>query len=216
MLVKKKTALKTKLKKVWDFIWYEDSIASWVVNILLAFILIKFIIYPLLGLLLGTSLPIVAVVSESMEHTSSFEDWWNSPAYCQYQICTQKEFYESKNITEEKFKKFIFENGFNKGDIIILYRANSDKLKVGDVITFNSLDKNTYPIIHRIIEINQINTTYIYQTKGDNNARQIFVEGHLDEYNIKENDLVGKGILKIPYLGYVKLIFTDFVGLFSK
>ena len=41
-------------------------------NVVLAFVLIKFIIYPGAGLIMGTRLPVVAVVSESMEHQGPF------------------------------------------------------------------------------------------------------------------------------------------------
>jgi signal peptidase I len=54
--------------KLWYFLWHEDSIESWTINIILAFIIIKFLVYPALGFTLGTSHPIVAVVSGSMEH----------------------------------------------------------------------------------------------------------------------------------------------------
>ena len=56
------------LKKAWHFIWEDDSVLSWLVNIILAFVLIKFIVYPGLGFILQTTHPVVAVVSESMEH----------------------------------------------------------------------------------------------------------------------------------------------------
>ena len=52
--------------KVWYFIWHDDSVWSWIVNIILAFLLIKFIVYPGLGFLLETEYPVVAVVSGSM------------------------------------------------------------------------------------------------------------------------------------------------------
>ncbi|MBI4150338.1 hypothetical protein HY488_02960, partial [Candidatus Woesearchaeota archaeon] len=94
-------------RRVWYFIWEEDSWASWIVNVILAFVLIKFVIYPGLGFLLGTKFPIVAVISSSMEHDGSFETWWNQ----------QASWYEANNITEEEFKTFSFKNGFNKGDI---------------------------------------------------------------------------------------------------
>ncbi|MBW2993462.1 hypothetical protein KY317_02720, partial [Candidatus Woesearchaeota archaeon] len=54
--------------KTWDFIWNSNSVWSWIVNIILAFVIIKFLLYPGLGLVTGTSHPIVAVVSNSMEH----------------------------------------------------------------------------------------------------------------------------------------------------
>ena len=63
-------------KKIWDFIWHDDSFASWIVNVLIAFVVVKFLIYPGLGYILDTPFPIVAVVSGSMEHSSSLDKWW--------------------------------------------------------------------------------------------------------------------------------------------
>ena len=62
---------KKKLKRLWHFIWEDNSVWSWIANIVLAFILIKFIVYPSLGFVLGTTHPVVAVVSESMEDRKS-------------------------------------------------------------------------------------------------------------------------------------------------
>ena len=56
-------------KRCWHFFWHSDSGWSWLANIVVAFVVIRVIGYPLLGVLLGTPFPIVAVVSESMEHT---------------------------------------------------------------------------------------------------------------------------------------------------
>ena len=77
------------IKRLWNFIWKEDSLLSWVVNIILAFVIVKFIIYPGLGFILGTSYPVVAVVSGSMEHSGyNFDDWWalNSMLYKNFNI----------------------------------------------------------------------------------------------------------------------------------
>jgi translation elongation factor EF-1alpha len=41
--------------------------------------------------------------------------------------------------------------GFNKGDILLIIRANPEKLKVGDIIIFNA--EQTNPVIHRIVSI---------------------------------------------------------------
>src|SRR3989338_5801585 len=98
------------LKKLWHVIWYEDSLLSWILNAGIAFFLIKFIVYPGLGLLLSTTHPIVAVVSSSMEHELPLDNWWNS----------QRAWYEEKNITKEMFLTYPLKNGFNKGDIMIL------------------------------------------------------------------------------------------------
>ena len=60
--------LQKATSKIWHFIWEENNIWSWLANIILAFILIKFIIYPAIGFILGTQYPIVAVVSGRMLH----------------------------------------------------------------------------------------------------------------------------------------------------
>ena len=69
------------LKKTWDFIWNSNSVWSWILNVVLAFILVKFILYPGFGFLLQTSHPVVAVMSGSMEHNGNFDEWpsgtWN-------------------------------------------------------------------------------------------------------------------------------------------
>src|SRR3989344_2629446 len=99
------------LKNTWYFIWKDDSLLSWIVNVILAFLLVKFIVYPGLGFLLSTSHPLVAVVSSSMEHDGNFNDWWQQ----------QSDWYEDKGITKEGFQEYHFKNGFNKGDIMVLY-----------------------------------------------------------------------------------------------
>lgn len=207
-----KKTQKTCWNKIWYFIWYDESILSWLANILIAFILIKYIMYPVLGLMLGTNLPIVAVISESMEHKYDFDEWWDSTANCNNKICSQEDFYEAYGITKEDFLDFRFKNGFNKGDIIILLGSDPEKIEVGEVIIFNSLATLSYPVIHRVVDVRG-NETLIFTTKGDNNARSI-VSQNLDETNVLESDLIGKGMWRIPYVGYVKLWFVDLINLF--
>jgi hypothetical protein len=96
--------------KIWFFIWHDNSVWSWLVNIVLAYVLIKFIVYPGLGLLMGTTHPIVAVVSGSMEHTGGFEDWWASPATCTNGSCTKEQWYAEREITKEQFRAFSLKN----------------------------------------------------------------------------------------------------------
>ena len=68
--------MKNKLKQFWNFVWHDDSLLSLVLSAILIIIFGKFILFPILGALFGTSLPIVAVVSNSMEHNTNFETWW--------------------------------------------------------------------------------------------------------------------------------------------
>jgi len=197
------TTLKKTLRKAWWFIWEDDSLLSWAVNIVIAFILIKYLVYPGLGFVLGTSFPVVAVVSGSMEHDGSFNDWWNSPAVCSVANCRQKDWYNEHGITEDEFKTFIFKNGFNTGDIIILLGAEPENVKIGDVIVFAST--KPYPIIHRVVDIDD-NEGYVFETKGDHNPAK-----GPDDINIGEERLIGRAVLRIPYLGWIKIWFFRFV-----
>ena len=197
-------------KKAWNFLWNDDSLSSWIANIIVAFLVIRFIIYPVLGLLLGTSFPIVAVVSESMEHglydfvicgekfyqmPESFDNYWK--------VCGS--WYEQSEISKEQFQTFPFQNGFNKGDVIILWRANSKNLEVGDILIFQGT--RPQPIIHRIVKIWKEDGQYYYQTKGDHNQDS----GVSNEEKISVDRIYGQGILRIPYLGWLKIWFVDAV-----
>ncbi|MFC1691857.1 signal peptidase I [Nanoarchaeota archaeon] len=199
---------KNNWQKFWYFIWEDDSIWSWLANIALAFILIKFIVYPGLGLVLGTSHPIVAVVSGSMEHQGSFDEWYSSTAVCSSMAksgrCTQKDWYLEHNITRADFEDFSFKNGFNTGDIMVLIGKDPENLKKGDIIVFRSLRQD--PIIHRIVVVSEKNGYSIFQTKGDHNIDSI-KDYSLNEYGITENIIIGKAVLRVPYLGYVKILF---------
>src|SRR3989338_3725787 len=177
------------LKKLWDIFWSDDSVLGWILNVIVAIILVKFVIYPGLGFVFNTDFPVVAVVSGSMQHENSFEKWWGENG----------NYYENINITKEEFKGFRFKNGFNKGDIMVLWGRS--KVKIGDVIVFQGAASK--PIIHRVIKINEDKT---YRTKCDNNA-----DSRQDELNIKK--VYGKAVFRIPWLGYIKIIFTDLISL---
>ena len=60
--------LKQEIKKSWKWIWNSDSIWSWIVALIVIFIIIKFIFFPTLSLIFGTSLPLAGVESSSMDH----------------------------------------------------------------------------------------------------------------------------------------------------
>ncbi len=201
----------TFLKKIWHFIWDDDSVWSWIVNVILAFVLIKFILYPGIGLVLGTSHPVVAVVSGSMEHKTvdgticgtkpinykgNFESYWE----------TCNAFYLTFNITKMQFEKFYFKNGFNTGDIIVLIGKKPKDVSVGDVIVFSANQPD--PIIHRIVAKWEEDGIYYFATKGDHNPGMLPIE-----YKISEERLIGKAIFRIPGLGYIKIWFVQLLEL---
>lgn len=194
-----------KLKRFWKFLWDDDSALSWVLNVAIAFVVIKYLVYPGLGFVLGTDFPVVAVVSGSMEHDGSFDDWWSSRAVCADSRCTQEQWYREKGISEDEFTNFIFNNGFNKGDIIILFGSEAERVEVGDVIVFASTE--AYPIIHRVVEVNEGS----FETKGDHNP----MKGPVD-VDIKPEQLLGKAVFRVPYLGWIKIAFVCGVNTIAK
>jgi len=189
-------------KKVWWFIWEDNSIWSWIVNIILAFILIKFLVYPGLGLVLGTSHPIVAVVSSSMEHPeNSFDDWWSRSC----NGMSQSDLYSKAGIGRTEFEGFAYTNGFNKGDIMILRSA--DNVKIGDIIVF-STNTRPEPIIHRVIQVKDSPGSVSFMTKGDNNCGSANFEK-----DISENKVIGRALFKVPLLGWIKIGFVELLKL---
>ncbi len=207
--IQHKESFGRKLKKlgkaVWHFIWEEDSILSWIVNIILAFIIIKFLVYPGLGFALGTTHPIVAVVSGSMEHDASFDDWWQSPSCCTSNGCdkkiSQSEIYSGYGIDKSEFAEFSYVDGFNKGDIMILFGPKN--IAIGNILVFMA-DNRADPIIHRVVGAEEIDGNVFYKTKGDHNC------GSADfEKKVSKNNLVGKAVWRVPFLGWIKIGFVE-------
>jgi signal peptidase len=91
---------------------------------------------------------------------------------------------------------------FQRGDILILQGTPSEDLKIGDIIVFSPEGHDT-PIVHRIIKLNEDGT---FQTKGDANARQLSFETR-----IQPEQIYGKEVLIVPYLGWIKISFSEFI-----
>ena len=183
------------LQRLWYFLWKDDSLLSWLVNVALAFVLVKYLIYPSLGLLLSTSFPVVAVVSGSMEHDVPFEAWW----------AANRDLYESLGISQEDFARYSFSNGFDKGDIMIIYGLSVESIKKGHVVVYRS-SPGYPPIIHRVVDIAHEGDQRVFTTKGDHNP--VF-----DKPAITQDRLLGTAVFRIPYLGWVKIWFTQLITL---
>ncbi len=198
--------IKRGFKKFWFLMWKDNSIKGWLFSLIFLFILIKLIFFPLLNLVTGTSLPLAIVESCSMYHQgnilSNFNEWYGR----------HDSKYSNLEITKTEFQNFIFKNGFSKGDILFIVKANPDKLKIGEIILFNSGSTGT-PVIHRIIKIDEENGERIFTTMGDNNNQILTPEnnpGKVDERTITEEQLVGKAVFRIvPGIGWMKLIFFE-------
>jgi len=226
----KEKNLFNKLKKFWNWTWNSDSILSWFVALILIYILIKFIFFPGLSFIMGTPLPLAGVESSSMDHqfikyqTNKYELCGNSLNkenlkklnFNEYwEFCG--EWYEDKEITQDKFEKFPLKNGFSKGDIVIVWGRFTPK--IGDIIIFQANKESLAPrpIVHRIVKINNENNKLTIGTKGDHNQDQLKISNlqntlRTDETNIKEEQIIGKVIFKIPYLGWLKIFFIEIIN----
>jgi len=177
------------LKDIWNFLWKSDSPWSWLTDFVLAFLIVRFVFFPLMSLTLGTSLPLVVVESGSMEHSGmNFDSWW----------AANSGFYESLNITKEQFQSYSLSNGFDKGDIIVSMGAKN--YERGDVIIFSTPSQST-PIIHRLMYQNEDIT---FATKGDHNPYQL-----PQEKSIPRGSIISKAVFRIPKLGWLKLFFVE-------
>lgn len=194
MINKKRMRKENLLWRIWDFLWNSNSVWSWIADMVVLYIIVKLIFFPMAGLIAGTSLPSVIVESESMVHTSNFDGWWQSFG----------NWYIEHNFTKSQISSWPFRNGINKGDIIVLKGVKKSSLRLGDVIVFDAHQKR--PIIHRVIRLEGM-----ISTKGDNNRDQLSVEKE-----IPEDKIIGKAIFRIPKAGWVKLIFVEPINFIRK
>lgn len=176
---------------------------SWWGNILLGFSAAVIFYYVILSGVLATDIPIVAVVSGSMEHAN--------PEIMHYRWLEESLGYDRSYIDS-----WPASNGFLVGDMPVvsggppltgffsLVNGKEEvKYEVGDVIVY-SVSGVSAPIIHRIIKINDDGT---YQTKGDNNL------GQWDyEFKVKSDQIKGKVIFIIPKIGYFKVLTNKLFG----
>ncbi len=182
------------LKDFWFLVWKDNSIKGWIVSIIFMFVVIKFIFFPMLSFITGTSLPLAIVESCSMHHDGNLfseEEKW---------FMNQQEKYEKFGISQNNFSEFSFTRGFTKGDILFIVGADPEALRVGDVIIFVANQKN--PVIHRIMKITEKEGVRTFETMGDNNNGQLTFEK-----NIQDSQIVGKAVFRlVPYAGWIKLI----------
>ena len=78
------------------------------------------------------------------------------------------------------------------GDVVIIKKCTANDVNVGDIIEYQM---DGYTVIHRIIEKKQKNGEFLLKTKGDNNNAP-------DKDEVRENQLIGKVIFKVKYIGY--------------
>ena len=94
-------------------------------------------------------------------------------------------------------------------DVIITTRVSDpSKIKVGDVITFNSTDYRSsgVTVTHRVKKIEKTSDgKYLFTTKGDANNTE-------DATRQPFSSIYGKVLLRLPKLGYIQYILSSVLG----
>lgn len=91
----------------------------------------------------------------------------------------------------------------SRGDAVIIEKLkNYGSLKEGNIIIYKKEDKI---VIHRIVEIKKEEDKYYFITKGDANKT-------VDTWMVKEEEIIGKSLFKINYVGYPTIWLSDFLG----
>jgi signal peptidase I len=107
-----------------------------------------------------------------------------------------------------------FAQTLHKGDIIIIQAVNPADLNANypnsDIIVYRNPNGVT-PIVHRIVEKQEINGTFYFKTKGDGNgpvtwpAIPNYYDNIPDTKGVPQNLIEGKVILRIPWFGWITL-----------
>jgi hypothetical protein len=123
------------------------------------------------------------------------ELWWQQ----------RGEWYEERGISFEDVDEWPLANGLEIGDVILAIKPKN--IEVGDIIIFEANQR--YPVIHRVVDVFDVNERTVYSTKGDNNLAQLAIE-----VQIPEEVIIGKAVFRIPLVGWIKLVFVKFLQLF--
>ncbi|MHA2249118.1 MAG: signal peptidase I [Candidatus Kariarchaeaceae archaeon] len=96
---------------------------------------------------------------------------------------------------------------YYQGDLFLIEKGDPQDYKLGDVVVYETIGLNGVieKVIHRIIDIIIDDGVYYFRLKGDNprsNVKPDQVEGL---YLIPFDKVLGKIILRMPYLGHLSL-----------
>ena len=104
-----------------------------------------------------------------------------------------------------------FEPTLHVGDLIIIQGVKPEEIKAapipeGDIIVFHQPYADGELIVHRAVADQTIDGKIFFQTKGDGNASP-------DSTLVSEDNLVGKVVLRIPWVGHVSLLMNNSFGI---
>lgn len=97
-----------------------------------------------------------------------------------------------------------------RGDLVVVRAVEPTTLQVGDIIIYESTwTASDVPIVHRIVDIQDVGGELRFFTKGDNNS------GLDPDYRTIDH-IIAKVIGSIRYFGFVTLLLITYpIGIFS-
>ena len=175
-------------------IWENEYVKTAIMVILLVAVVFGF--WYGSQLVLNTEYPALAVASGSMckvEHM--YCDGWSHP----------------------------FSQTLHVGDLIIVQGVDADSIKGtyphSDIIVFHKPGNLGELIVHRVVAKEEKNGVTCFWTKGDGNGRHKWPETpDRSEYDswgcVSEELVIGKVILRIPWIGHIALFLHNSSGIF--
>jgi signal peptidase len=99
------------------------------------------------------------------------------------------------------------EPNLKRGDYVICIGIKAEDIGVGDIIIFDLRGKSN--IVHRVInKTKDLDGNWRFLTKGDNNSNPDEEPYDINTW-VREENIVGKVIFKIPYIGWITLIARE-------
>jgi signal peptidase I len=180
--------LTATLKKLWKNEYFQTAI------IIGSIVLIVFGFWYGSQVVLNTPYPALAVVTGSMCTLQDGQcDGWTHP----------------------------FAQTLHVGDLIIVQGVNPADLSANypdsDIIVFHRPGDPSELIVHRIVAKEEINGVIYFRTKGDGNGIKWPSMPQTVEYDpwgpVSQDQVVGKVVMRIPWLGHIVLFMRNSVGL---
>jgi signal peptidase len=117
----------------------------------------------------------------------------------------------SNNLAMSKYRLMIVLSGsmkpaINTGALVGVKQVNPGEIQVGNIITYQDLEKDDRLISHRVIDIIKKSGHKYFATKGDANASR-------DLWLVPEANLVGRVDFSLPYVGYLINLAQTKIGL---
>ena len=88
------------------------------------------------------------------------------------------------------------------GDLLVLQGRAAEDISVGNIVVYEDDWYTDAPIVHRVVEIQEVGGTYYFFTRGDANHANDIGNRTIDE-------IVGVVVYRIPNLGHVSIFLRS-------